>query len=123
MSKRNKAVRIDNTTEKENSSNEHLSNTHATHPSRYGESRKKCFHLLTVILYLLSVSLAAIMLAIYYTFLWQPRLRSIPGSPGFRKTAHSVEGKMNSSIFKVYNIAGYLGYSDSENNNDIHIHD
>ena len=45
-------------------------------PQPSAAHRKKWLRLLTVFVYLLSVSMAAILLAIYYTFLWKPELRT-----------------------------------------------
>ncbi len=49
-------------------------------PKVQSKLTKKWVRLLTVIAYLLSVSLAAIILAIYYTFIWQPQPRPSPVS-------------------------------------------
>lgn len=39
------------------------------------KASKKWVRFVTVVLYVLSVSLAAIVLAVYYSFLWEPKIR------------------------------------------------
>ncbi|KAG8228596.1 hypothetical protein J437_LFUL009301 [Ladona fulva] len=50
------------------------------------KQNKKIVRVLTVMAYVFSVSLAAIMLSLYYVFLWDPRSRP-PGIPAHNSTA------------------------------------
>ena len=45
------------------------------------KKKRKIIRVLTVVAYVLSVSLAAIMLSLYYVFLWDPKLPNEPRSP------------------------------------------
>ena len=45
-----------------------------------GNTNKKWWRLATVVAYVLSVSLAAIVLAIYYSLMWNPNTRSTPAT-------------------------------------------
>jgi len=43
--------------------------------------KRKIIRVLTVMAYVLSVSLAAIMLSLYYVFLWDPKIPTVGGAP------------------------------------------
>lgn len=45
------------------------------------KTNKKCIRLATVVAYIICVSLAAIILAIYYSLIWRPDIKSATGSP------------------------------------------
>ncbi|XP_066998469.1 putative transmembrane protein INAFM2 isoform X2 [Anabrus simplex] len=55
--------------------------------------KRKIIRVLTVMAYVLSVSLAAIMLSLYYVFLWDPK------SPGGPRTSRRIADPFNYSQF------------------------
>ncbi|XP_063882060.1 putative transmembrane protein INAFM2 isoform X2 [Scylla paramamosain] len=61
--------------------------------SRYEpKQNKKIVRLLTVIAYVISVSMAAIILSLYYVFLWDPQMRYQP------KAKHGAQNKNTNTI-------------------------
>ena len=60
------------------------STTNTQEESRYAKyepkQNKKIIRLLTVIAYVISVSMAAIILSLYYVFLWDPKMKYKPKS-------------------------------------------
>ncbi|MPC97945.1 putative transmembrane protein INAFM2 [Portunus trituberculatus] len=61
--------------------------------SRYEpKQNKKIVRLLTVIAYVISVSMAAIILSLYYVFLWDPQMRYQP------KAKHGPHNKNTNTI-------------------------
>jgi len=68
------------------------------------ESKKirKVVRVLTVLAYLLSVSLAAIILSVYYLFLWDPKIPSV-GQEGRPMALPEPEPQRNVSCFHLGN--------------------
>jgi len=68
------------------------------------ESKKirKVVRVLTVLAYLLSVSLAAIILSMYYLFLWDPKIPSV-GQEGGPMALSDPEPQRNISCFHLGN--------------------
>lgn len=53
------------------------------------KSNKKWVRLATVLAYVLSVSLAAIVLAIYYSVMWNPKMKVVPSTTAAPSTSPS----------------------------------
>lgn len=51
---------------------------------------KKCVRLATVVAYVICVSLAAIILAVYYSLIWRPDIKSVGSSPSPPATAQTM---------------------------------
>ena len=58
-------------------------NTKSTKPKKMpSKTNRKCIRLATVLAYVVSVSLAAVVLAIYYSLVWSPDMKSGPSTTG-----------------------------------------
>lgn len=54
------------------------------------KTNKKCIRLATVVAYIICVSLAAIILAIYYSLIWRPDIKSVGSTPSASATTQSM---------------------------------
>lgn len=95
--------RIRTTTEKEsniNSSGTSTTTGKKMEVRRYGNRQNKCVRVVMVITYVLAVSFSAIMLALYYIFIWDP-CSDRPDEPSScygTKNSTNVGTKMSSVV-------------------------
>lgn len=59
------------------------------------KQNKKMVRVVTVIIYIFSVSLAAIMLSLYYVFVWKPEGLHYPDMPAKKSVAMGVDNVTN----------------------------
>ena len=74
------------------------------------KTNKKWVRLATVLAYVLAVSLAAIVLAIYYSFIWDPQLKTTTPNPVISTPESTADGANISA-------AGGVGSTSSMGNN------
>jgi len=70
-------------------------NTKSTKPKKMpSKTNRKCIRLATVLAYVVSVSLAAVVLAIYYSLVWSPDMKSAASTTASPTTRDMFTGGM-----------------------------
>ena len=84
---KNNNVAFSCTHDQNNISRKQNNNTGNKKKFKLPESSKKWIRLITVILYVICVSLAAVVLAVYYIMIWKPNTQSSTNEPQTTETS------------------------------------
>lgn len=91
-------------------------------------ANRKWVRLVTVLVYVLAVSLAAVLLAVYYSLIWRPTAGPGPARTGTRRTENqtgsepgtrrNTANKSNNTCFKVSDASGDIDKNTQTNRSD-----